>query len=373
MPCPCGGKAKFKRVSPKCVLTTVGEMAVGRRYYACPDCGRGQTPLDAWAGIGSRMASEHARRVIVVAGSTWSFEQASAKLRELCRMRVSNDTIRAECDEEGERAGRWTRSDRSAADPLAKAAGELEFSSDGIKINTVGGWAEMRLSVLDKRESAQPVGPEHWADRVLPEPTARLAWCQIAPCRLIGARWAAMFKHLGIARDATLSVIADGAKWIWDQAALRLPAANASWVVDVYHVSRHLHDCGKQLLGEGAGARAWAEQKLARLLDQGGPAFVRELQPMIDAQPRAGGREALSKLLGYLRENRNRMWYRQRLAAGRVIGSGLIEGGCKTILGARLKLNSARWQPRRAEPIGNLRCLQYSGLWDTYWENRTAA
>jgi len=354
-------------------LTTVGQMTVERRYYVCPDCRLSQTPLDVWAGIGHRMASEHARRVIVVAGSTWSFEQASAKLRELCRMRVSNDTIRAECDEEGERAGRWVRSEKSLAGRMAKAAGELEFSSDGMKINTVRGWAEMRLSVLDKRESTGAVGPEQWADRVLPEPTARLAWCQIAPCRLVGARWAVMFKQLGIGKEALLSVIADGAKWIWEQAGLRLPTANASWVVDVYHVSEHLHDCGKQLLGEGAAARGWAVEKLALLLNQGGPALVRHVEELLGAPSQASSHRALKKLSGYLRDNQDRMWYRQRLAAGRPIGSGLIEGGCKTILGARLKLNSARWQPRRAERIGNLRCLQYSDLWDSYWNARAAA
>lgn len=371
MRCSCGGKAKFKRVSPKCVLTTVGEMRVERRYYACAECGLTQTPLDRWAGIGSRMASEHARRVIVVAGSTWSFEQASAKLLELCRMRVSNDTIRAECDEEGERAGRWVGSEPASAQSLAKAAGEWEFSSDGMKINTTGGWAEIRLSVLDKRESGAAADPEQWAQRVLPEPTARLAWCQIAPCRLIGARWARMFKHLGIGKEASLSVIADGAKWIWEQAGLRLPTANANWVVDVYHVSQHLHDCSKQMLGEGPAARAWADEKLALLLKQNGPALVRHIEELIAQSPEPH-REALKKLLGYLSDNVDRMWYSQRLAAGRPIGSGLIEGGCKTILAARLKLNSARWSPRRAQRMGTLRCLQYSDLWERYWTARAA-
>lgn len=373
MCCSCGGKAKFKRVSSKCVLTTVGEMTVSRRYYACVECGLTQTPLDAWAGIGSRMASEHARRVIVVAGSAWSFEQASAKLLELCRMRVSNDTIRAECDEEGERAGRWARSEKPPVEKLAKAAGELEFSGDGMKINTVDGWAEMRLSVLDKRETGAAVGPEQWASRVLPEPTARVAWCQIAPCRLIGARWASMFKHLGVGKEASLSVIADGARWIWEQAGLRLPTANASWVVDVYHVSEHLHDCGKQLRGEGPSARAWAGEKLTLLLDQSGPALVRHIEELMSAESDATARAALKKLLGYLSDNIDRMWYRHRLATGRAIGSGLIEGGCKTILGARLKLNSARWRPQRAERMGHLRCLQYSDLWNTYWDARAAA
>ena len=111
-------------------------MTVKRRYFACGSCGATQTPLDAWAGIGARMVSEHARRVLTLAGSTWSFAQASAKLRELCRMRVSRDTIRAVCDEEGARAERWVRRDPASREALARAAGELEFSSDGVKVNT---------------------------------------------------------------------------------------------------------------------------------------------------------------------------------------------------------------------------------------------
>ena len=84
-------------------------------------------------GSGRRMVSEHARRVLAVAGSSWSFDQASKKLLELCRIKVSNDTIRAVCDEEGERAGKWVRSDHAHARMLAGAAGEWEFSTDGVR------------------------------------------------------------------------------------------------------------------------------------------------------------------------------------------------------------------------------------------------
>lgn len=354
------------------MLTTVGEITLCRSYFACPACGASQTPLDAWAGIGPRMVSEHARRVLAVAGSSWSFDQASKKLLELCRIKVSNDTIRAVCDEEGERAGRWVRSDDAPAKALAKAPGEWEFSTDGVKVNTVKGWAEMRLSVLNRRESASPAEPHEWDRRVLPEPAARVAWCQVANSRLVGARWAAMLRHLGVAPEARLSVIADGARWIWEQAAARLPNADAQWVVDVYHVSQHLHDCGKQMLGEGPAARAWAEAQLKFLLEQSGPRFVAHVERLAGARRSKVQREALHKLLGYLSDNADRMWYRDRLARGRPIGSGLIEGCCKTVIASRLKLNSARWVPRRAERMGHLRCLQYSDLWDPYWNSRAA-
>ena len=89
---------------------------------------------------------------------------------------------------------------------------------------------------------------------------------------------------------------------------------------------------------------------------------------LLEQQAPGPAREALEGLIGYVRENQDSLWYAQRLAAGLPIGSGLIEGGCKTVIGNRLKLNSARWTVPHAQAIAALRCLQYNGLWDTYWE-----
>jgi hypothetical protein len=61
------------------------------------------------------------------------------------------------------------------------------------------------------------------------------------------------------------------------------------------------------------------------------------------------------------------MWYADRLAAGRAIGSGAIEGACKKI-GTRLKLNNARWRIRRAERFGALLCPEYAEQTAAYWQ-----
>ena len=90
---------------------------------------------------------------------------------ELCRMRISDDTIERVCQEEGKRAGAWMKSDPTPGHMMEKAAGEMEFSTDGVKINTTDGWAEMRLNVLARRESADAAEPSRWNDRVLPEPS----------------------------------------------------------------------------------------------------------------------------------------------------------------------------------------------------------
>lgn len=320
--------------------------------------------------MGQRSLTEAARRMVTLAGTSWPFDRAADHLKTFCHIEVSDDTIERVCQEEGERATRWMSASEEPTKAYAKARGLPEFSTDGVKINTVNGWREMRVSVLARREPALSCDPKDWDRRVLNVPTVRLASCRIADADHVGAGWKRLSRRVGLARSDQLSVIADGAKWIWEQAGKRL-SKQAKWCVDVYHVSHHLHDCGKSIFGEGPAARTWAHERLMHALSHNGTKLIERLENE-RATLSARQRPALDALLGYLRDNRDRMWYRERLAAGLPIGSGLIEGACKNTIGHRLKANSARWRVRRAERIGLLRCLDDSDLWESYWSARAA-
>jgi hypothetical protein len=367
--CACGKQASYRCATPKHLLSTVGAMTIGRRYYACRHCGQKHVPFDQWAGLlDAIQVTPHARKVIVTVATAWSFDRAAAKLQEVCHMTVSDDTIERLCQHEGERARKWLRGEPKTVEAFANTPGRPEFYSDGLKVNTTGGWREMRLNLLQKREPAAPSGPQRWKDRVLPEAGIRLASCAIADSRLTGAMWKHWSTRMGLGDSADLSVIADGAPWIWEQARRRLSPA-ASWCVDVYHVSEHVHDCATAMFGEGAAAaaRSWAEEQLSRLVAIGGPRYLAELDGQIAGCAQPTHTEAMNGLRGYLHANQDRMWYAQRLAEGKAIGSGAIEGACKKI-GARLKLNSARWRPRRAERFGALLCLDYADQMSAYWQ-----
>lgn len=371
MPCSCGKSASFKRCKQKNILSSVGHIAVPRRYYVCRHCKAKQVPWESWAGVtGTHRVTPHARRMIVLAGSGCSFDEASRNLKELCHLSVSNDVVRRVCDEEGKSVQQWMKHSSQPQEAFDSADGVIEFSTDGLTINTTGGWREMRQSVLSKRIPALPARPEQWQDRPLEPPTVRIAICGIAPCGHIGASWERLAKALGLPRDQALSVIADGAKWIWSQAARRFPGPEVQWVVDIYHVMLYLHAVGT-LLGEAAGER-WTGERVVELIRMGGPKFIEHLQSIGPPVPSAACGEAWGKLLGYLQDNRDSLWYGQRLEQGLPIGSGLIEGGGKSTLAKRLKINNARWRVRRAERMGAIRCLQYSGLWEAYWEERFA-
>ncbi len=205
---------------------------------------------------------------------------------------------------------------------------------------------------------------------MLPEAGVRLASCAIADSRLTGAMWQRWSERMNLRDSSELSVIADGAPWIWEQARRRL-SPKASWCVDVYHVSEHVHACGKAMFGEGEAARTWAEEELNELIKAGGPRFIARLDERIRGCDREAPRRAMNALRGYLDANRDRMWYADRLREGKPIGSGAIEGACKKI-GTRLKLNSARWRPRRAERFGALLCLDYTDQMPAYWKAQAA-
>lgn len=308
--------------------------------------------------------------MLTLAGTSWSFDQASAHLKEFCHLEVSDDTIERVCQEEGERARKWMSQSSEPVSAFAKAAGHAEFSSDGVKINTVDDWREMRLSILAKREPTTPCAPEQWDNRVLNEPTVRFSMCAIANADRVGATWKKLSRRMNLAGEPVVNVQADGARWIWEQAARRLPKHNGNWCLDIYHLSQHLHQCGRELLGEGPAARRWANEQLRVALKENGPAMIRRIESQASSQiPGSTGEKSLHDLLSYLRPNRDRMWYRDRLAQGEPIGSGMIEGGCKNIIGARLKLNNARWRIRRAERIGTLRCVQASNQWSNFWKS----
>ena len=81
-------------------------------------------------------------------------------------------------------------------------------------------------------------------------------------------------------------------------------------------------------------------------------------------------RRALDELEGYFYRQREHLGYAGRLASGQSIGSGLVEGSCKQVIGRRLKQTGARWRIRRANRMATLCCTLHGDTWKPYWEQR---
>lgn len=67
------------------------------------------------------------------------------------------------------------------------------------------------------------------------------------------------------------------------------------------------------------------------------------------------------------------MLYGNFRAEGLFVGSGVIEDGCKVLIGQRLKQSGMKWSLRGANAIIALRCVHKSNRVDDYWEGRLSA
>jgi hypothetical protein len=107
----------------------------------------------------------------------------------------------------------------------------------------------------------------------------------------------------------------------------------------------------------------WAK----RLLKDKVQALIQESRREGEGQPQA---EAVEKALGYFVRNVERMQYGTFRAKGYFIGSGVVEAGCKTVIGGRCKQSGMFWSEPGAENILALRCIHNSRRLEEFWKDR---
>lgn len=332
-------------------------MTLSRVYFTCRACGRHAHALDDRLGLDG-FVSPQAQRIFCTLGADWSFERCARHLREVAGLVVCDNTVREVCDRHGGLMRAWQRDAPEASRPFRRADGDVEFQTDGTCVNTVGGWREVRLSIFAKRRRGAPVLElEDWDDQRMPAPHVRVATAAVRASEALGPQWRRAAGRLGIKRADEVTALADGARWIWSELGKNLPGAVG--VLDIYHAGEHLHEAAVALHGAGPAAEAWYRGHRRTLLESGAGGLLRALEA------EAGD---VADLAAYLEPHRDHTPYRRRLAEGRSIGSGMVEGACKTAIGKRLKQTGARWKVRRLERMAALCCLHYGDQLEAYWE-----
>jgi hypothetical protein len=286
-------------------------------------------------------------------------------IRELCGWSVSDETIRQACLREGERIAAWAQAEPAACEPFRAAAGEVELQTDAAKVNTDTGWRDVKIAVFAKRPLGEAATPAEWATRELPGPTARVALCAIETSEVFGGRWRDWAARLGISDPRKVSVLGDGAEWIWEEARRHFPKARQ--VLDVYHALEHVAAAGRAVYGEGERFTSWLQAARQRVVGDGWHGACEVAAGLLAQDNGPAEREAVDGMVGYFAKHTTRMNYCLRLRQGRSIGSGMVEGACKTAIGKRLKQTGARWNVGHVAPMGALCCLLYNDAWSLYW------
>lgn len=237
---------------------------------------------------------------------------------------------------------------------------------DAGKVNTLDGWRDIKVGLFLRRNPGSPVAPDEWDRRDLPAPTIRTTIAAIEESMHFGQRVRVEADRLGVTTVPNLTVLGDGADWIWNLAAEHLP--QASGVLDVFHALEHISDAVKDVWGSTA---ADVTNRIATgreaLLTGGKAGLERWLAAVFPEVPTGGSTDPLIALASYLAKHPARLNYAERLATGRSIGSGAVEGAIKQEVNLRMKRTGARWSVQHVGPLVELRALSQTPDWSSLW------
>jgi hypothetical protein len=388
VPCGQGHDAGFVSYRDKVTDTSLGAVTLTRAWYHCAACGHGFAPRDAELGVAGASMSPGLRAMNDQAAAAGPFAGAARLLENLAGVRLTVKRVERAAEASGAALAAAVR-DRAALItarrlvplPPSPLPDKLYAAIDGTGVpvtakETAGrdgkgedGRArtrEVKLGVFFTQDQVDEKGyPVRDRDS-----SSYVATFEPASV------FAGLVEAEGIRRGAghvrQLTVLGDGATWIWNIASSKFPGATQ--VVDLFHAREHLHGLARLLefmLGDRKDA--WLAARLQDL-DYGD----------IDGICRAGRayrlggikKDELDTALGYFENNAPRMryhWFRQ---CGLFVGSGVVEAGCKTVIGQRLKLSGMHWTTVGADAITTLRCQQASRPEDRIWpapHNQTPA
>jgi len=139
-------------------------------------------------------------------------------------------------------------------------------------------------------------------------------------------------------------------------------------IVDFYHAVEHAGEVVTALIGkEHPDNKKWQHRWTNRLLKDKVQALIDEARQECAGQPQA---LKVEEELGYFVRNVKRMQYGTFRAKGYFIGSGVVEAGCKTVIGGRCKQSGMFWSESGAENILALRCIHTSRRLENFWKDR---
>ena len=148
-------------------------------------------------------------------------------------------------------------------------------------------------------------------------------------------------------------MLGDGAEWIWNAAPRQF--GDCHQVLDIYHAAHYISDAGKGLFGDKTpAATAFLEEGRGLLLSDGWAGLCDHIGATLAKSPELAGHAALAELTGYFAAHTERLNYCHRLHTGQSIGSGMVEGAAKNLVGRRLKQTGASLASRERQQDGRV-------------------
>lgn len=379
----CGHVMASVGVKRKTLRSILGPARFQRSLFICPRCASQRFPADEELGIEHTSFTPGAQRMMAKAASRSTFAQAAEDLALYASLQVTPKTVERCAEATGREMEAWMNAQDAALLREARDAQTTLPTSPAsvLYVEYDGTGAPMRRAELNGRKGKQPDGSARTREvklgciftqsaldeegHPIRDPNTTSYVGAIESSEAFGKRLYAETLRRGLYDHTQVVLITDGAQYNKSIAELHFP--NAVHIIDLYHAFQHVHALAALLLAEKL--RETIEKQWTDLLDHGD--IEQLIQAATEYLPRSGStRDEGLKAINYFRTNAEAMRYDAFRAKGFFVGSGVIEAGCKTVIGARLKASGMFWSEKGANAIIALRCCVCSHRFEQFWEHR---
>ena len=350
-----------------------GKFPLARDYYYHPGKQEGHYPADAALGLEGSYTPALARLMCLEGADQSSYQNAELHLAETGGIHVQARQIQRLVQQVGTAAQQWQERE---AQPGGSAVPIMYVSADSTGV-------PMRKEELAGRPGKQPDGSaktrqaylgcvftQHHRDaegHPVRDYESTTYVSSFAGIDEFGPVLRQDALRRGLALASLVVLLIDGAEGLARMG--RLCFSNAIQIVDFYHALEH----AGQVLVARLGSKEHPEYKTRlgrwarRLLNDKVEQLIAQARQECAGQPNA---QAVEDQLTYFVNNVTRMQYGTFRRNGFFIGSGVIEAGCKTVIGTRCKRSGMFWSEPGAENILALRCIHRSRRLTDFWKNR---
>lgn len=357
---------------PTTVDTLFGPLCLRRNYYTDGQ-GSGRAPLDEALGIVEGCTPALAR-LMCRAGAVEHYEAAAESLHEYGGLTVNGRRIQRIVNRLGPQMAQWPRPSPPLSPPPPDQVFYVEGDGTGIPVRpeeTEGRKGKQEDQSAKTREvklgCVFTQTKEDQEGKPIRDPESTSYVATLEPATEFGALLRAEAFKRGLALARLVVFLGDGAAWVWELARVNFPMA--LFILDFFHAAEHLELLAEAIFGEKTDAAKTQWEQWAKTLKEQPDGLEIVLREARHVLPRRGKRrEAAVKQIAYFESNTNKMRYAEYLARGLFIGSGVIEAGCKTVIGLRLKQSGMFWGVTGAQNVLDIRSLLENRQLGLFWE-----
>ena len=379
------------------VITLFGAIDLYRDYICHEKCHQGRAPLDEALGLTGRYSPAVAKLACRAASQCGSYQEAADGLAEFGSIQLDPRDISRLVQEIspalapalvslGPDCGQSAKPASPEFELVKKKSAQAKELPpiEVLYVSPDGTGTPMRKDALVGRKGKQADGGAKTREAKLgcvftqtsvdekgkpirdPDSTSYVG--TFGGCRELGVLLHQEAQRRGLGRAKKVVYLGDGAAWVWENARLTFP--DRIEILDFYHAGEHISTLCRSVFAQDATLAASKLEKWLHAAKETSPAgLLKEASGLLAAHPEwTEERRSIVKVeIGYLTSHASRTKYGEYRAAGYFIGSGVIEAGCKTVIGKRMKQSGMFWGESGAENLLRLRCLcmgpHFEGTW----------